>query len=521
MITAVQPSATPAQTGGQTASGPDHHIITAAKGGSITFAGKVIMYVISFGFSVSVARFLGAEPYGLYKLAITIITILVAVSFFGLDGGLVRFLAIARKEKNEAKVWGLMQIGTGIPLLISLFLSAVCLIFAGPIVTDIIQKPEMLPVLRVGVLAIPLAVLLNSLAAIAQGFKAVQYITYAQDIGFNVIKLVLSLGLLLLGFGVLELTVAYALSTAVAAFWMLYYVHRLFPLNRRNAAAQRNTREIFNFSIPLYLQRMLNRFGGDFEILFLGFFGVLADVGVYGAILPLSAIGNMALDSVRKISEPIISELHSQGDIGALKRFYQTTTKWALSFNLPIFLTIVLFADVLLGIFGKEFTVGAAGLIILAAGVLFNVASGTCGTVINMTGYSRLGLLNSAVYLLTTIALDFLLIPQWQLLGAALAASLTILINNLLRLGEVYLLFNRLVPFNKSFAKPLAATLLAGGSTYLLIHFVWIGQPVLQFLAFAPLMWLLYGICIFAFGLSEDDRQILGKLMNRPKLKRK
>lgn len=185
------------------------------------------------------------------------------------------------------------------------------------------------------------------------------------------------------------------------------------------------------------------------------------------------------------------------------------------------FLTIVLFADVLLGIFGKEFTVGAAGLIILAAGVLFNVASGTCGTVINMTGYSRLGLLNSAVYLLTTIALDFLLIPQWQLLGAALAASLTILINNLLRLGEVYLLFNRLVPFNKSFAKPLAATLLAGGSTYLLIHFVWIGQPVLQFLAFAPLMWLLYGICIFAFGLSEDDRQILGKLMNRPKLKRK
>lgn len=103
MITAVQPSATPAQTGGQTASGPDHHIITAAKGGSITFAGKVIMYVISFGFSVSVARFLGAEPYGLYKLAITIITILVAVSFFGLDGGLVRFLAIARKEKMRQR----------------------------------------------------------------------------------------------------------------------------------------------------------------------------------------------------------------------------------------------------------------------------------------------------------------------------------------------------------------------------------------------------------------------------------
>lgn len=521
MITAVQPSTTPVQTGGQSAAGPDQHIITAAKGGSITFAGKVIMYVLSFGFSVGVARFLGAEPYGLYKLAITIVTILAAVSFFGLDGGLVRFLPIARKEKNEARVWGLMQLGAGIPLLISLFLSALFLVFAEPIAADIIRKPELLPVLRVGVLAVPLAVLLNSLAAIAQGFKAVQYITYAQDIGFNVIKLLLSLGLLLLGFGVLELTVAYALSTAVAAFWMLYYVHRLFPLNRRNAAAQRNAREIFHFSIPLYLQRLLNRFGGDFEILFLGFFGVLADVGVYGAILPLSAIGNMALDSVRKISEPIISELHSQGDIGALKRFYQTTTKWALSFNLPIFLTILLFAEVLLGIFGREFTVGAAGLVILAAGVLFNVASGTCGTVINMTGHSRLGLLNSAVYLVTTIVLDFLLIPQWHLLGAALAASLTILINNLLRLGEVYLLFNRLVPFNKSFAKPLVATLLAGGLTHGLIQLVWVGQPLRQFMVFVPLMWLVYGLSIFALGLSEDDRQILDKLRNRAPSRRK
>ena len=93
----------------------DENIVTAAKGGGISFVGQIFGYGISFVFSVLVARLLGAERLGLYTLALSITGFVSGFAFLGLDGGLSRFIPIARKEKNKNEIWGLIQIGVGIP----------------------------------------------------------------------------------------------------------------------------------------------------------------------------------------------------------------------------------------------------------------------------------------------------------------------------------------------------------------------------------------------------------------------
>jgi len=76
----------------------DKSIVTAAKGGAILFAGELFSYVFGFLFSVVIARFLGAEQFGLYRLSLTVTAIVGAVCYLGLDGGLSRFIPIAVKE---------------------------------------------------------------------------------------------------------------------------------------------------------------------------------------------------------------------------------------------------------------------------------------------------------------------------------------------------------------------------------------------------------------------------------------
>lgn len=491
------------------------NMLTAAKGGSITFLGQVIQFAATFGFTILVTRFLGAENFGVFQLGTNVVTIVAMVSLLGLHGGMMRFIPLARTENNAARLWGFIQIGTAIPTLLSLVLTALLMLFAEPISATVFKTPALAAVLRIGCLAIPLIVLMNCFAAIVTGFKRVEYEVYGLMIAQNGLKLIFALAVLFLGMGVLGVMWAFVAAVGLSAVLLLYFVNKTFPLKRSLRSAQRNVREMFNFSFPLYLSKLLNQFGRRFETLVLGFFGLIAEVGIFAAILRLSALGNMVSNSLRHISIPIIAELHSQNRKTELKRFYQTITKWSLSLNLPIFLTVVIFSDSLLAIFGTEFTVGATALVILAISYLFNASTGICGTVINTTGYTKLGFYNSLAYLITTLVLDFTLIPKWNLLGAALAGGLTIIIINSLRLVQVYVLIDRMLPINRTFVKPAAAAVIAGGLVLILSRNVWVEQTLLQLLVLIPTLWLLYGCLIFVFGLTDEDRTVLRKLGKR------
>lgn len=491
------------------------NILIAARGGGISFAGQLFQYGSSFIFSFIVARFLGAEDYGTYRLALTITTVVGAFSFLGLNGGVARYLPIYRSRGETLKVAGVIRSGVGIPLAISSALTLALFLFGEQLSAGLLHKPTLAPVLGMLCLVIPMNVLLTGLSAMAQGFKNVEYEAYARNLVFNLAKLLLSVAALLFGLGLMGISAAYLLSAALTVVVMTALVSRLLPLRSVFGKVEKTTRELLRFSLPLYLSRLLNQFSGNFETLLLGYFGVLVDVGIYAVILRISELGNLFFSSVKKISVPIIAELHSQGRIAELRRFYQTTTKWSLTFNLPIFLVIILFGDAMLQVFGKEFTAGSAGLAILALGVLFNTSTGACGTVINMTGYTRLGLLNSVVYLLTTLVLDFILIPRWQLLGAALAGALTIVIVNTLRLVEVYYLIDGMLPFNRSFWKPAAAALLTVGIIGAASRLLLTGQPYWQLGLLAPALLAVYSGLIVAFKLSEEDRAIVDKVLAR------
>lgn len=496
----------------QFTSGHKKNIVTAAKGGGITFAGQLFEFGISFVFAIVVARYLGAESYGLYRLSLTIVLMTAALSMLGLAKALNRYIAIARTQQNEREIFGLLQVGIGLPVLVSSAIAFVIFVFAPQIAQHVFSEASLAPVLRIMCIAIPLMTMARSFGAAAQGFKQLQFEVFSQNISFNVIKLILSVAAIALGLGVSGVAWAFVISSVCGLAIIALLVHRYFSLARSVGFAVRRTREWLMYSMPIFFSQFLNQFGRKFETMILGVFGVVAEVGVYSAILILSEVGSMGYNALMKISAPIIAELHSQNKTQELKKYYQAVTKWSVTFNLPIFMTIVLFRENLLLLMGEEFLVGATGLVILASGSLISASTGTSGTLINMTGHSKINLYNSILYLVTTLVLDFMLIPKYHLIGAAYAGALTIVIVNLVRVVQVYVLVDKLLPFNRGVLKSLAAIAVASGAVYFLKNVIFSDHPILQLVVLTVILFGIYILLIRLLGLSSEDKLIVGRL---------
>jgi O-antigen/teichoic acid export membrane protein len=492
-------------------SASDRDILLAAKGGSISFAGNLSVYAFRFVFGVVMARLLGAELLGLYTLGLTIADFGAAMALLGLGVGLARYVPIAIAQKDDARLWGIIQVGVGLPLLLSVALALGVFVLAEPLSIRLFQRPDLVPVLRLASFGIPLLVMITALTSITQGFKRMEYQVYSEDIGLNLLKLILSVALVLLGLGVVGAVLAQNIALMLTVGMLLFFVHRLFPLNRPVRTAKRNTREMLAFALPLYLSRLLSRFSGSLETLLLASFGLISGVGIYTAALRLSAIGSMFHGSLQRIAVPMISELYSRRELDQLKRVYRTLTKWGMTFNLPIFLTVAFFAEPLLSIFGYEFVAGANGLVILAFGYLFNASTGVCGTMVTMTGHSRLTLANSLANLGVNLVLDLLLIPRWGVLGAALAVTLTVMLLNSARTIQVLVLL-RIWPYDRTFLKPTAAALAASGAVLLVRHWLPPVPMLVQLAVGALLLWSVYSATIVLLKLSEEDRLVLDRV---------
>ncbi len=480
----------------------------------LSFLGQLFVFVFRFIFGLILARVLGAELLGLYSLTLTITDVIAVIALLGLGSAIVRYIPIAINQKDDARLWGIIQVGVFVPFVVS-FIFAICLyLCADWVAISIFNRPDLAPLLRIASVGIPLFALMSELSSVTQAYKRMEYEVYGVDIAFNLSKLIFSVIFLLMGLSVVGVLIAQNIGLAITVGMLFYFVHQLFPLKRPINQAKREFRELFRFSLPVYLTRVLNSFSGSLESLVLGVMGLVSGIGIYTTAMRLSGIGEIFHRSLQKIAMPMISDLYSRHEMNQLKRFYRTTTKWDLTFNLPIFLTIIFFAAPLMSIFGEEFEAGTTGLIILAFGTLLNTSTGVCGVMITMTGHTKLTFLNSIISLGVNIFLDVLLIPKWGIVGAALAITLTIFVTNTLRTIQVYFI-HHIGPYDRSFIKPIAAAII----TSIIVYFLLIISNSINDLVMAiigtAILWGSYIALVYLFGLSEEDRLILNELKER------
>jgi O-antigen/teichoic acid export membrane protein len=494
---------------------PNQSTLVAAKGGAILFAGRLFVYASRFLIAVFVARILGAGQYGLYNLGLVAVELTTFLASLGMATTLVRYIPIFNSRKDEAGIWGALQIGLGLTTLLSLLAGAGLYILAEPMANQLFNEPRLVPLLRLVSIAVPIFNLGDMAAAATRGFKNMKYTVIAQNFAHPIARAIILIILFLsIGLNAKRALLTSLLAEVVVVVLLLYFLNKQFLLFRPLNTGRRDLKEFLQFSWPVYLSNFVWKFGGNIKTVLLGAFGAVTNVGIFALANQITLLGDMFHDSLGSVAQPIIAELHSQGKQAELKHFYQLMTKWTVTINMPLFLVLVLFPDEIMELFGQSFAAGALILRILAWTGLVDIATGICGVMLDMTGFTRLKLANTTFTLAVSIGLSIWLIPIWGLIGAAVASLAASIIVNVLRVVEIFFLL-RILPYNLAFLKPITAGLVTAGVILIGQIFLLPQANLLYLFANILVLFTIYVGMTLLLGISAEDKATLAHLRTR------
>lgn len=410
------------------------------RGASVAFVLKVLAAGLAFGLNVVLARLLGAEGSGIYFLAFTIVLVVATIGRVGMENALVRFIAANVSAEQPGKVMGVYQKAMLYSLAAATLLSILLYLFAPLMSQSIFGKPALeQPLTHMALAVVPLA-LLTLHAHALQGLKK---ITASVTVLSLIVPLLTCLIALLFvpSYGIDAAVWGYLLATVMTLLmgrWL--WLRATIPFKTSSAEFDKN--ELIASSIPMFGVVLMNMVITWSPMLFLGVWESSENIGIYSAASRTAMLTSFVLVAVNSIAAPKFAALYQQGDIHALATVVQNSANIMVVLAFPALLFFLLFPDWVLSIFGEEFKQGAVVLMILTMGQFINVATGSVGYLLMMTGNEKMMRNNLFFCALTGVLLNFILVPEYGIVGAAIGASIILMVQNLIAMYLVWVKLN-------------------------------------------------------------------------------
>ena len=504
----------------------DTYVAKVARGAGISTAGQGVGRVIGYVTQVAIARLLGAQFYGFYTAGVALINGLQILSRFGMENGVVRYVAHYREHQDASRVRGTIVMALLFPIALSVVLSAVLFFGAGFLADSGWLKENgamMVGVLRGFAFVLPFFVFMSMTAWATQGFQTVTYAAYIQQLIRPGLFLVFVGVCYVLGAKIFGVIAAYALAMFLAGLVGLYYLRKLFPdLFDRRAQTTFETKALFGVSIPMSITQGAQYLNNFSAILILGVFAAGAPVGIFNAAARTATFLTAVRFAFTGIFSPIISGLHARQDTEEMGRLYKDVSRWIFTGAFALFLVIVVFGPEVMGIFGEAFGAGVTALVIVAVAQLYSSSVGPAPRMLAMTDNQNFAMIATSVAAITGVIVSFILIPRFEVLGAAIGMATAIIVENTGTMSAVKWRLGYW-PVNVMWLKPLTAGAISGTVTYLLkvtlpldamFGFLPVPVSVPTIMLLGGFLGVLFFGLLWLFGFSETDKEFLGTFWN-------
>ena len=489
-----------------------------ARGTGIALVGMTLGVLFAFIARLIVARYGLEANYGIFSLALVVLSAAVTISSLGLTRGAARYIAFFRGAGDEAKVRGTILASLRFSTVASIIIGLVIFLAADTIATNIFHTPELATALKIFAIGIPFVTLVSILVAFFRGFDRVEPGVYFQGITLNALFLILLLVIIAAGFVFASVFYAYLAAIIITFIALAIYTARKLP-RLISLTGMRGTppvtRELLLFSLPLLGSAIMVTIMLHIDTLMLGYFKTLEMVGLYNAAFPLAAFISMPLYAMLLIYMPVATGLYSRNLIPELRRNYIIVTKWLISLSLPIFLILALFPEAVLHLFfGQSYLPAATALRILSLGFIINNLMGPNGETLIALGHSRFIFWATLATAIMNIVLNIVLIPPLGLVGAAIASVVSITVINIIRSLKLYSL-SQAQPVSKNLLKPVVISIaLALFIQVLVWNFItvtWWMLPIL-FILYCGI----YGLAmLFTRSFDKEDIALLLEIEKR------
>jgi O-antigen/teichoic acid export membrane protein len=405
---------------------------------------------------VLISRTLGTSGFGV----VTVVTQAAFVASFatraGMDMAVLRTVAVDAGSESYDRIRGRVARAAQVAFLASVVVALAAIAGADEIRRVFSLDPQGSRYsVEAAAVALPFVALTNVWLAATRGLKMMRYTLYVFWAGQPLLWIALMVFAWRASPSEWATVAAYSASwaaAAAAAWWCWRRESRTWPAEAPDAGEMK---ALFRYAGPRAPAALFSQLLFWTDLFVLTRYVSDADVGVYSAALRAGQVVVLFLTSVNLMFSPYVADLHNRGEIRRLDTLFKSLTRWTLAATLPAFLLIAVAPEDVLRIFGSGFGGGGAALLILLAGQLVNIATGSAGFVLIMAGRTGWDL---AVYLgaLTLdLALAFALCPRYGIEGAAMANAVTFATANTVRLALVKRLVG-IQPYDRSYLRLIA-----------------------------------------------------------------
>lgn len=383
------------------------------------------MDISQTGFKLSIARFLssiigflsliyfaqklGASKLGTYFLFQTAVAILSLCSDLGIKGAIEKRIS----EGDDQSIF--LSTGFVLHLLLLLIISAIVIVFRGNI--DVFLGTE---------LTLFLIIALFTRA----GFKlTIRTLNGELRVGETATLLTLR-RVIWAGGGVALLQFDFGVYALVYSLIISYLVVFLISFNRKQTTfgkiSSSHARSLYNYSKYHFISISGSRIYSWMDVAIIGFVLTQTHVGVYESAWRVTGFVMLVSGAIANTIFPQISKWNAEDDTEKIEELIPNGITWSLVFVVPAFFgAFLLSEEILLYLFGGEFTIAAVALIILLADKVVGAVQEVVGRSLSAIDHPELSARAALVSVGLNIILNVALIYEFGIIGAAAATFIS------------------------------------------------------------------------------------------------
>jgi len=161
--------------------------------------------------------------------------------------------------------------------------------------------------------------------------------------------------------------------------------------------------------------------------LFLGYYGTIGDIGVYSVVYSFGyTLINLLFNPIFLMYAPRVTELYSKNELKKISVLFNYSTKVALGLLIPSIVGITLLSKLILTILTtSEFIRGAPLVPIITLSYLFLMMGSYFDVSLGLVYKQKWTTINLFLAAIINILLNFVLIPKFGIIGAAISTCIS------------------------------------------------------------------------------------------------
>jgi O-antigen/teichoic acid export membrane protein len=445
---------------------------TSSRGSFQLFIGQASSNIIMAVGTISLARLMLPEEYGLYAVALIPSTMINLFHDWGIGSALTKYIAHYRATNKEEDIHDIIVAGLIFKTATGLALTILSLAFANFIATAIFNRPESTNLIAIASIVIFSDSLLTAARDSFTGFERME-LTSLTMISYSTIKIVASPILVLLGYGALGAVLGHTFSLLIGgilSLTMLYLIlFRKIPkrTNPHKSNITKTLKTMLRFGVPLSIATILGSLLTQFYSFMMVIYCTDAMIGNYRIATNFAVLLTFFTFPISTVLFPAFSKLDPKNEHQLIQTVFTSSVKYTAILLVPATMAvIVLSKPMIYTLFGGKWTYAPfflslyviTNLLVLFGGLVKN-------SLLAGLGETKMLMKISLLTLSLGIPLAFILIPAFGVTGAILGTLFATIPSFVYGLYWIWKHYKVKADFKAS-AKIFAASAIAATTTY-------------------------------------------------------